>query len=304
MRYYRIQVPDSAPLEWTLGLNQVFGDVAIFVRQALPPGQGSQWVNSVASASNYFQDWYDDNSYCSPNPYLVYDTHGDHLLTVPPVKPNHTYYLGVFAKTDAAFDLASSVGVGYIVITGEIDFYGGFVSNTVEPGIDLIYRIDVPDDATRWIHYATHDASVKLYINQETVPPKSSYAHWYSANYANSSFNKYLFDSEYLNNYPWQPGHCYYLLMENTTAAPYPLPLLWMAEIVTLMIMIMMGCLIAGNANILATYINIQPQILMVMGRIISQSTLMALILQIHPQFYLIENYMLMMAILKRKMMI
>ncbi|MDX8413939.1 MAG: hypothetical protein R8J85_07605, partial [Mariprofundales bacterium] len=132
MRYYKVQIPQSSPLvagstpiDWYVTLMQQIGDVAIFVRDTTPSGQGANglwYTSSFTSGTGYFQDWYDDNSYLSSQPYQIYDLPGVHTLSLPPVKPGHTYYLGVFAKTDASFDLASSVGATTLALNGVIDF--------------------------------------------------------------------------------------------------------------------------------------------------------------------------------------
>jgi len=224
MRYYKLQVPQSAlstssstPLQWTINLSQAAGDVAVFVRDTIPPGQGSEWSSYLGS----LRDWKNDNSYLYPDPYVYYDATGNHVLTVPPVKPGHTYYLGVFAKTDATFGLSSSIGTTRLALQGIINFYGGSVTSTISPGSRQIYRIDVPSDATRWQHAAQHSDDVNLYISQSTVPPRDDYAHWRSTE-SNSSYSTYLLGSDPDHNYPWQPGHSYYLLVENVSSSTLP----------------------------------------------------------------------------------
>ena len=76
-------------------LDQVLGDVVMYVRDTTPPGQGS----SVAD----FIDWADDAK--NHGPYPTYDPAGVNTFLVPPVRPGHTYYLGFRAVTDATFSL-------------------------------------------------------------------------------------------------------------------------------------------------------------------------------------------------------
>jgi uncharacterized Zn-binding protein involved in type VI secretion len=243
MRYYRITVPQSSttlasstPLAWNLTLQQQVGDVAIFFRDTIPPGQGQNGNSAgnvgyaVAGQSSYFQDWHDDNSYLDPSPYVVIDTEGSHTITTPPLRPGATYYLGVYAKSDATFDISSAIGGERLTLDGVIPFFSGSLSATLPAGVQRLYRIDVPADALLWHHTAQHDAGVKLYLAQGTVPPaNSSQAHLSSCyqwdnNYcqADSGFNKYLIESSELNNYPWQPGNSYYLLVVNTTGGDQP----------------------------------------------------------------------------------
>jgi large repetitive protein len=231
MRYYRVTVPassttqgSSTPLEWTLSLQQQVGDVVILLRDSIPPGQGSDGdiaknLYYAGSLSPYFQDWYDDNSYLSPNPYLALDAPGAHTLSLPPLRPGATYYLGVYAKTDATFDLSSTVGADRLKLDGVIPFAAGNLSATLAAGETRLYRVDVPADAVVWHHSAVHDGGIRFYLSQGTVPPRDGYANWSSYGNANSSLNQNLTES------PWQPGNTYYLLAQNTTGAALPFSL-------------------------------------------------------------------------------
>jgi len=242
MRYYRVTVPqssvttvDSTPLAWTLDLQRQVGDVVIFIRDSLPPGQGtlsSHSANdgSTTPGSGYFQDWSDDHFGRNPNPYIVVDTYGDTTIPLPPLKPGKTYFLGVYARTDATFDLTSTVGAERLALDEIVPFGGGTVSRTLAAGESTLFRVDIPSDAIFWVHTAQHDAAIKLYMAQGTVPPAdSAQAHWSSCSpydnnncSADAGIRKYLFESTSLNNYPWQPGHSYYLLAVNTSGGPLP----------------------------------------------------------------------------------
>ncbi|MFZ4859468.1 MAG: InlB B-repeat-containing protein, partial [Desulfuromonadaceae bacterium] len=228
MRYYRVQVPQSSdvpanstPLSWSLTLAQQVGDVVIFVRDTIPPGQGTNGnagsaIGNSAAASTYFQDWYDDHNNQNPDPYIVIDVSGVTTLTLPPVEPGKTYYLGVYARTDATFDLSSTVGASNLAVTAVLPFTSGTDSRTLAAGEQALYRIDVPTDAVLWHHNSTNAAGIQLYLAQSTVPPENSYAHWRSNSAVNTTLNQSL------TAFPWQPGHSYYLLVKNTTAGALP----------------------------------------------------------------------------------
>jgi len=244
MRYYRVTIPqssltqaDSTPRDWNLSLQQQTGDVRVFIRDTVPPGNGldgnnaTQWPGGGLSEDGYIQEWSVDNSSLTPNPYIFIDTPGSYKLDVPPVKPGKTYYLGVYAVTDAAFDINSTISPERLTIDGTIDFTSGtVVEANLIAGSSRLYRIDVPDSSVYWHHTSQHDSGIKLYIQQDTIPPTdSSQAHWSSCVTgdnnncsADSSFNKYLYETGNLNNYPWQPGHSYYLLVKNTTGSSLP----------------------------------------------------------------------------------
>jgi hypothetical protein len=244
MRYYRIVVPqssttlaDSTPLNWNVTLAKQLGDVRVFVRDTIPPGLGANgnikayiaYPTYYADASPFFQDWYDDNSAQYPNPYIVLQNSGTTTLNLPPVKPGKAYYLGVYALTDATFDISSAIDPNpakRLALSGILSFIAnpqtGVASKTLTAGEKAIYRIDVPGDAVYWRHTAVNSTGINLYLHQDTVPPNNTYAHWYSYGPANGVFSKYFDTTAALNNYPWQPGHNYYLLVENTSTGPLP----------------------------------------------------------------------------------
>ncbi|MBL0224670.1 MAG: InlB B-repeat-containing protein [Geobacteraceae bacterium] len=251
MRYYRVTVPQSSttlagstPLSWNLTLAQQVGDVVVFIRDTIPPGQGSDGnagstVSYSAAQSSYFQDWFDDNSPLSPVPYTVIDAPGTTSLSLPPVEPGKTYYLGVYARTDATFDLSSSVGGSNLALTAVLPFAGGTDSRTLAVNETALYRIDVPSNAILWHHSSTNVAGVQSYLMQGTVPPENTYAHWRSSSSVNTVLNQAL------GVFPWQGGHSYYLLVRNTTATaqPFSITMDGRSELVTLNITV------AGNGS-------------------------------------------------------
>ncbi|MBK1723349.1 hypothetical protein [Thiocystis violacea] len=227
MRFYRVVVPassinqaSSTPLDWKLRLSKQSGDVRVFIRDQVPPGNSAKdGRNSLCATESDATDWRDENSTLPDNPYLFLKDPGEYTLKMPPVKPGKTYYLGVYACNDANFSLDSRVGSERLNLDGLLDFDAGTVTTTLAAGQKQLYRVSVPADAMRWRHLAQHSADVKLYLMQDTVPTESSSAHWYSRA-ANANYSKYLYESATLDNYPWQPGHDYYLLMANTATSP------------------------------------------------------------------------------------
>ena len=225
MRYYRVLLPQSSatlasstPSSWTINLQKQVGNVTVLVRDTIPPGQGSQAVGGASAAGSgdgNFQDWYDDSSGLSPNPFVTVNSIGDSTFTVPPLRPGKTYYLGVYALSDASFDLSSRTSGPNLAIAGIIPFVNGNVTANLSAGEAKLYRIDAPLNAAYWQQYALHDAGINLYLAQDTVPPQDYSAHWRSSG-SNSSFSRVM------GAYPWQPGHSYYLLAVNTTAGQLP----------------------------------------------------------------------------------
>jgi hypothetical protein len=217
MRYYRVKLPEadinqanSTPTEWKLNITKNAGDIVTFVRDTIPPGNG------LYKGERYIKDWGDDNSNLNPNPYVTLDGGGEFTLDVPPLKPGHEYFLGVYARTDASFDIGSSIGSEKLKLDGELAFANGTLSTTIPAGESRLYRIAVPAGASSWHHTSTHVSGVKLYLGQSTVPPKDNYAQWRSNTNSDSAYDKSFFASNSGNNYPWQAAHDYYLVIENT----------------------------------------------------------------------------------------
>jgi hypothetical protein len=102
-------------------------------------------------------------------------------------------------------------------LDGVIPFKGGFVTNQLAAGGVLRYRIDVPADARRWTHTSVHPSTVRLFIDQGTLPTMTLADHWSSVG-ANSSYNAVLYNS----SWPWLPGQSYYLAVTNTSTAAQP----------------------------------------------------------------------------------
>ena len=238
MRYYRVTLPQSSatlaesiPTAWSLTLTKQSGDVAVFIRDSVPPGQGNDGnamqnpaldFSATSWGEQYFRDWFDDNARLNPNPYLVMEDSGATTIPLTAIRPNTTYYLGVFARTDASFDLASTATGPNLPLDGVIPFINGRVpavsgTITLSPGEQRLYRVDVPNDALYWHLTASNDPAVKLYLAQGSVPPHDVSANWYSNS---PSGNDEIIQP--MTAYPWQPGYSFYLAVENTSGAELP----------------------------------------------------------------------------------
>jgi hypothetical protein len=209
--YYAVQVPTNAPVNWNVTFSVQLGNVVMYVRDRVPPGD--------ATTVTDLRDWGSGYDYKNHGPYPSYSSPGTHTLPCPPLRPGNTYYLGFRAINDSTFAVSCNTNGGNIDYTNVIPFYGGFISTTI-PAFGLMkYRVDVPPDAVRWIHTSTNASSVWLYLDQGSVPTMTTADNWYSVNAANSSLDIFLQTPGY---WPWQPGYSYFLAVTNTSASPQP----------------------------------------------------------------------------------
>lgn len=212
-RYYKFYLPTNCPTNWNFTFQQHVGDVMVYVRDTIPPGQYSHVTD--------YRDWdYTlDNKNHGGAAYRTFDPPGAYTNRVPPLRPGHFYYLGFRAISDATFSLQSFTNPPLINVTNTIAFYGGSVTNFMAPSSVLRYRVDVPADATRWISVSIHSNTVKWYLEQGSLPTQTSSDHRYSANGANQGINEYLASA---NNWPWVPRQMYFLVVSNSSALSQP----------------------------------------------------------------------------------
>lgn len=211
VRYYKFTVPLDAPNNWNLTFNETIGDVRVFVRDTIPPGD-TPFIGS--SSITDLSHWSTDQK--NQGPYPRYDSAGTYTLTTPPLRPAHTYYVAVQAVTSAQFSFSSSTTGGTVGATTVVDFYTGVINTTLTAGQRKRYRVPVPAGALRWKHTSTHDAGVRIIIEQGTIPLESS-QHYISTS-ADSSLNRSLVNW----GWPFFANHDYYIIVANDTASTQP----------------------------------------------------------------------------------
>jgi hypothetical protein len=143
------------------------------------------------------------------------------------LRPGHAYYLGFWSPVDTTFSVSSSTNGGLMLVTNTIAFYGGSISNVIPGYSSMLYRMDVPPEATRIRFNAGNSVNVVLALEQGSIAQLGGPAHWTSYLYNNSQYgnqanvglNQSLLTP---NNWPWQPRHSYYLTVTNTSADPEP----------------------------------------------------------------------------------
>lgn len=211
-RQYRVVLPTNAPANWSITYSQLFGNVDLFLRDTIPVGNSGTFSDSAGS----IRDWNNDQkNQGTPRPNFA-DT-GTHVVNMPPLRPGHVYYLGFLAKADTRFSVSSSVS-GSIPAYERVDFETGLVSTNIPAYSEITYQVDVPPDAVRWIHSTTNTSALKVYLEQGTLPSKTSsdHAYWTSGS---GSRNQYLLNP---NGWPWLPGYTYYFTVVNSNATPQP----------------------------------------------------------------------------------
>jgi hypothetical protein len=205
-RYYRVVVPTNAPTAWSFSFNQQIGDVLVYVRDTVPPGQNTTVTD--------FMDWSNDNK--NHGPYPTFDANGTYTVNTPPQRPGHVYYLGFRGVSDSTFTLTTSTNGASINVAGVLPFYGGGVTNVVLPAFGkTTYRIDVPAEATRLRLTNAGPATTKYYLDQGSLPTVTSSDHWNSS--GNVLLNQALGQAA---GWPWVPAQMYFLTVTNTSASP------------------------------------------------------------------------------------
>ena len=204
-RYYRFTVPQDAPTGWKIDFSEQSGDVSLFIRDTVPPGNRT---TAATSAS-----WATDTK--NQGPYVDTTMPGQVNMALPPLRPGHTYFVGMRANSDAVFSLSSTVIAGTSGIPPAIDFYSGTINSEVPAGGSLLYRIIAPSDAARIKWTSSHASTVQLRLEQGTFPALTGTQH-FASNGEHASL------SQLLSGWPWVPEETYYLRIINqgTAAAP------------------------------------------------------------------------------------
>jgi large repetitive protein len=203
--YYRVQLPLEMPANWTMTFSQQAGDVVLYVRDTVPPGNGA------TTGSPDYKDWATDLK--NHGPYPNFDLPGTYPLTVPPVRPGAVYYIGVRGKSDSTFSITSAISGPTNAPLPIIPFYGGSVTNIIPVGGSVAYRIIAPPDAIRWRHTSVHSNTVNVYIDNGSMPTLTTSDN-FASTIANSSQDRFL------TSYPWLADQNYFMVATNKSAVP------------------------------------------------------------------------------------
>ncbi len=234
MRFYRVHIPQttvaangSTPLDWLLTLTQQSGDAVVLLREGVPPGLYSSVVEP-SQADYYLRDWNGDRSAYTYDlsTFPKIESTGTTTLSMPWIRPNTTYWLGVYARTDVVYDLASNASANTETIDEVLSWPNGTISRNFAPNESRLYRVDVPANAGRWLHEATVADGVRIDLSVGFIPPTNNRADFTNSNYGASYYNTLDRNLDapggYIGNFPWVPGESYFLLITNTTATTQP----------------------------------------------------------------------------------
>lgn len=205
--YYKVQIPEDAPAAWNIHFAEQSGDVTMFLRDTVPPGNPG------------FSDWSTDAK--NQGPYPSFDSPGNHPLTTPPLRPGTVYYLGVFAHSDATVDVSYTFTGGTAGLPPLVAYDTGTISTTLAAGASSSYRVAVPGDALRFRYTATHDPEVEIRIEQGTFPSSAGSVHFSTNGGADSFFDQLL------GQWPWVAGQAYHVRIINHAATSQPVSLLF-----------------------------------------------------------------------------
>jgi hypothetical protein len=210
-RYYRVQIPTNAPNNLVVTWTNSVGSPQLFIRDTVPPGDGED------GDSDYiweFVTWSSDSKNEGPYPDSI--SPGSFTLTTPPLRTGTSYYFGIWSPDDAIFSITCSTNGGAINVDGILDFDCGSLSNVIAGNSTLLYRIDVPPEATSLRFSASNSSDLVFLLEQGTVPGPGDDAQWISYHQANASLTESLTS---LADWPWLPGYSYYLAITNTSAS-------------------------------------------------------------------------------------
>jgi hypothetical protein len=212
-RYYLVPIPTNAPNNWVVNWTVSQGNPCLFVRDTVPPGDGAQNYDDYNNPYSQPITWLSDDKDQGPYPYFT--APGSDTLTTPPVRPASVYYLGFWSPEDATFSVTCATNGGYINVTNVIPLSNGVIGGLLAGNGSILYRIDVPANATNIAFTANNNAAGVVYsLEQGTVALPGGPAHWISY-YDDTSIS---FNQPFTGVWPWLTGCSYYLTVTNNSA--------------------------------------------------------------------------------------
>lgn len=221
-RYYRFTIPRTGiPAEWKPFFSRISGSSIAYIRDTLPPF--SHVLPAATTIANpNFIDWGSDAKNKAPtSAFPKALAPGASTLTVPPLRPGSTYFLGIYGNTSGgSVDVSSSVSTQQIAVDGELAYNSGSLQITVPASSSRLVRIATTPDATRLkIECLQSSIGLSLKLEQGSLPYTAEMTAAHKQNSAPYPLS-FTFNEPLASTWPFVANRDYYLLLTNTTASP------------------------------------------------------------------------------------
>ena len=223
-RYHKVAVPSGLPAAFTIAVEKSIGSLTLCLRDTVPPGNGTN------NTTSEWKNWDTDHKNLAPSfNYLKVvaniTTLTTNLAAYPhPVRPGTDLYLGIRADQDAEYGVSITTNGITVREPTVVPFYEGTTNLLVPPFSDIIVRVDVPLEATRWKHTTAHSTNLLLYLEQGAVPILNKSLILFTSTGAGSTNSMSLVGwnvagRSYTNAWPKVAGQSYFLLVTNKSAS-------------------------------------------------------------------------------------
>jgi hypothetical protein len=223
-RYYRVLIPTNPPANWVINWSRSAGNAAMFIRDTVPPGDGTfaddysnpafnpgPWINPLVQSLETSA-----TDAKNQGPYPRYDTPGTVTLAPPPLRPGSVYYLGFWSSNATTFAVSSTNTGLTLDFTNFLSYSGTLTQVTLPANGSLSYRIDVPPEAVQLLFNVSNSPGVIFAMEQGTPARPGGPAHWTSSS-STINLERNLAPA---GTWPWLPGYSYFLSVTNTSAVP------------------------------------------------------------------------------------
>ena len=221
-RYYRFFIPRTGiPAEWKPFFSRISGSSIAYIRDTLPPFSFVPLAATTVS-SQTFVDWGTDLKNKAPlSAFPKALTPGTSTLTVPPLRPGSTYFLGIYGNTSGgSVDVSSSVSAQQIAVNAELAYDTGSTQITVPGNSSSLVRIATTPTATRLkIECLQSAVGLSLKLEQGSLPYTAVVTAAHKQNSAPYPLS-FTFNETLGATWPFVANRDYYLLLSNTTSAP------------------------------------------------------------------------------------
>ena len=223
-RYHKVAVPSGLPAAYTIKVNGTLGRTTLCLRDTVPPGNGT---NNTSDLKSWLTDVKNASQGSGPAVYPVVWTSISTLTTnlAPfPVRPGTILYLGILAESRANYSVSIAANGIAVREPTVVEFYGGSTDLMVPAFSNIIVRVDVPEEATRWRHTTTPSANLVVYLEQGAVPIPGKSLILFTSTGAGSANSMSLVGwnvagRSYTNAWPKVAGQSYFLLVTNKSAS-------------------------------------------------------------------------------------